>query len=187
MPESKYSKGLEGMRFNRTVIRAFAYRRLSTKTYVYYWICLCDCGTWHVSDARSMFRGMIQSCGCFGKEKLNLRTIHGATKRGGLCTREYTSWKKLRGRIDNPNNEWFHRYGGRGICYCEGFTNFGHFLKTIGPRPLGRSVDRINNDGHYSCGSCSQCLKNNWPMNVRWATPKEQSVNTCRTLRTTTG
>lgn len=186
MPKSKYSAGLEGMRFNRMVIRAFAYRRLSGNTYTYYWICLCDCGTWHVADARSMTRQHIKSCGCLNRDAGSKPIKHGATRRG-KTTREYNSWKKLKARVNDPNNEWFHRYGGRGIHYCEGFNDFRHFLKTIGPRPLGRSVDRINNNGHYSCGSCSDCIRNQWPMNVRWATPKEQAANTCRSLRTATG
>lgn len=181
MPESKYSAGLEGMRFNRTVVVSFSHS-IPGKTTTYHWRCLCDCGTYHVSEARSMVRGRVQSCGCLGRERLELRTKHGATGRG-WTTREYTSWKKLKARVDNPNNEWFHRYGGRGIRYCSGFRDFAHFLKTVGPRPEGRSIDRKNNEGHYSCGDCEECRTNGWPMNCRWATPKEQSANTCRSRK----
>lgn len=177
MPRSKYSEGLEGMRFGRTVVKLFVYRRPSGKVYSYYWACLCDCGTWHVTNTRGLFRGFTKSCGCLHQQ--GPEPTHGHAPASGQ-SREYTSWRKLRGRCDNPNNDWFHRYGGRGIKYCAGFNDFAHFLKVIGPRPLGRSVDRVNNDGHYSCGECSECLSNNWPMNVRWATPKEQSANTCR-------
>lgn len=184
MPTSKYSAGLEGMRFNRTVVQSFSHAIKESKGYRYNWHCLCDCGTQHVSNARSMFRGMIQSCGCLGREKLELRTKHGHCWTANKTSREYTSWKKLKARVDNPNNEWYHRYGGRGIRYCLGFRDFAHFLKTVGPRPEGRSIDRMNNEGHYSCGNCQECHDNNWPMNVRWATPKEQSANTCRSRRT---
>lgn len=177
MPKSKYSAGLEGMRFNRTTVRVFAYRRLCGKTYVYYWICLCDCGTWHVADARSMTRRHVQSCGCLNRDGAQKGCFtHGHT-RHGTTTREYNSWKKMQGRVDNTKDEWFHLYGGRGIRYCQGFREFSHFLKILGPRPANRSVDRINNNGHYSCGECSECLANRWPVNVRWATIDEQNSN----------
>lgn len=177
MPKSKYSAGLEGKRFNRTVIRAFAFRRPSGNTYSYYWICLCDCGTWHIADARSLFRGHVQSCRCFGREPEQ----RGSYKHGHSCrgktSREFKSWEKMRRRIDDPDNEWYHRYGGRGIRYCQGFREFAHFLKILGPRPRLRTVDRVDNDWHYSCGECNECLINQWPMNVRWATIDEQNGN----------
>lgn len=175
MPRSKYSAGLEGTRFGRLVLKVFAYQKPSSKkSNSYYWISLCDCGTWHVVNARSAFRGMVKSCGCLHRE--GPKPIHGHASPYGQ-SREYVSWRKMKGRVDNPKNEWYHRYGGRGIRCCEGFRSFPHFLSTVGPRPENHTLDRVNNDGHYSCGSCEQCLTNNWPMNVRWATPKEQSAN----------
>lgn len=182
MPKSKYSAGLEGMRFNRTVIRTFAYRRLSGNTYTYYWICLCDCGTWHVADARSMTRRHVQSCGCLnrdGTQKAGF--VHGHTRRGKE-TREHNSWDKMRDRVDNPKNEWFHLYGGRGIQCCQGLREFSHFLKILGSRPENQTIDRVNNNGHYSCGECAECSVNQWPMNVRWATIDEQNGNKRNTI-----
>jgi hypothetical protein len=52
------------------------------------------------------------------------------------------------------------------------------FVKAIGPKPSGRhTVDRIKTDGHYSCGSCGQCVSHGWEMNCRWATAQVQSRN----------
>ena len=39
------------------------------------------------------------------------------------------------------------------------------------------SIDRINNNMHYSCGHCEECLENGWAANCRWATAKENSNN----------
>lgn len=68
---------------------------------------------------------------------------------------------------------------------CEGFRNFENFLKTMGERPPGKTVDRIKNEGNYSCGKCAECIENGWPENCHWATQKEQNRNTRRNVVTT--
>jgi len=181
MPRSKYSTGLEGMRFNRTVIQSFSHTVRTTHEVRYYWNCLCDCGTEHVADARSMTRGMVQSCGCLATERLELRTKHGHAPRG-RHSREFNSWHKMKCRVDDPKNEWAHRYSQRGITYCRGFNEFAHFLKVMGSRPLNTSIDRINNDGNYTCGNCTECQENQWTLNCRWATVDEQNGNKVNTI-----
>lgn len=178
MPKSKYSTGLEGRRFNRTVIVRFSHLVITKHETRYYWFCQCDCGKEHIADVRAMIRGHVQSCGCFKAIRARQQfTVHGHCvdkKR----TPEANSWKKMRARCYDPNNEWFHRYGGRGVIVCEGFDSFTHFLFLLGHKPSPiYSIDRIDNNGHYSCGECPQCAVNNWPMNCRWATPQEQANN----------
>jgi hypothetical protein len=74
-------------------------------------------------------------------------------------------------RCDDPKNNRFHRYGGRGIRTCERWRDFTAFLADVGPRPSpDYSIDRIDNDGDYE------------PGNVRWATRIEQA-RTARTIR----
>ncbi len=199
MPKSKYSTGLEGQRFGRwTVIRLSHTRtepRRDAKTArtIYYWLCRCDCGNEKAVDARTLVRGHSTSCGCYNSEVRSAIFSRpgfnrmGALKHGHLIgvksgnlrrSTEYSSWLHAKDRVSNPNNERWHRYGGRGIAACEGFRDFPVFLRVIGHKPTAKhSIDRINNDGHYSCGECAQCLTNEWPMNIRWATAKEQSAN----------
>jgi hypothetical protein len=81
-------------------------------------------------------------------------------------TREYSSWLNLIQRCTNPKNPRYKHYGGRGITVCpEWRLSFEQFFKDMGPRPEGRSIDRINNDGNYEPGNC------------RWATAYEQNFN----------
>ena len=78
----------------------------------------------------------------------------------------YSSWASMIQRCTNPNAGGYHRYGGRGIRVCERWRDsYAAFLADVGPRPPGRTLDRINNDGNYEPGNC------------RWATKSEQRIN----------
>jgi hypothetical protein len=61
---------------------------------------------------------------------------------------------------------------------CAGWRNsFVSFRHDMGRRPLGKTLDRRDNNGHYSCGHCVECKKNGWPKNARWATFRQQQAN----------
>jgi len=70
-------------------------------------------------------------------------------------------------------------YGARGITMCARWRqSFQAFLDDMGKKTSREhSIDRRDNDGHYSCGRCEECLANGWPANCRWATDSVQQRN----------
>lgn len=144
--------------------------------------CKCDCGSLVKIRIARMLSGELQSCGCLQIEKAmeNLALAQRSQISHGLSgTPTYRSWSCMMQRCFNPWNEAFHRYGGAGITACEFLKGSPlNLVSIIGTRPtVGHWIDRINNEGNYSCGACSECLSKQWPMNIRWATPSEQALN----------
>jgi len=110
----------------------------------------------------------------------NIGIRKGPHKHGLAGTPEYKVWKGVRKRIFNKNAQNYKYYGGRGIQMCSYLAGSAkNFVDLMGNKPTPEhTLDRIDNDGHYSCGECEDCKKNGWPMNLRWATHKENCRNT---------
>lgn len=54
----------------------------------------------------------------------------------------YKVWETMRDRCNNPNNDNFKWYGGRGIKVCEEWNLFSNFYRDMHPRPDGGSMRR---------------------------------------------
>jgi hypothetical protein len=125
---------------------------------------LCDCGNAYMACLCDLRSGHTKSCGCARVRIGDLRRSHGRTGHP-----LYQVWGNIMQRCENPKTPNYPRYGGRGIKVCERWHDVRAFIDdivmTIGPRPDGCSIDRIDNDGNYE------------PGNVRWATRSQQNAN----------
>jgi hypothetical protein len=171
---------LTGQRFGRLVVRERAGANTSGKSR---WRCQCDCGTLTLATTPVLRNGETRSCGCLRRQLAPLSgfktgsaggVTHGLSRKHPI---EYRTWKHVRAR--GTGREERVLYADRGVRICSGWdASFPKFLADMGTRPGGQySIDRRDNDGNYSCGSCAECLANGWPANCRWATPDVQRAN----------
>ncbi len=86
-------------------------------------------------------------------------------KHGYSKTPTYYSWQNMIARCTNPNASNYNNYGGRGITVCNEWMDFSRFLKDMGEKPNGYSIDRKDNNKGYC------------PENCIWSSHKEQANN----------
>lgn len=115
------------------------------------WHCECACGRHTRSSHDCLVSGRSASCGCN-------HIKHGHTI-SGVKTPEYIAWSNMMNRCYDDSRRDFANYGARGIYVCVGWAEPSTFLKGMGYRPSRKhSLDRIDNDGSYTCGKCDDCI-----------------------------
>jgi hypothetical protein len=86
---------------------------------------------------------------------------------------EWSSWRNMKARCNNPNHKYYKDYGGRGISYAPEWEDFSIFILVMGKAPIERignkdmpySLDRRDYDAGYSQENCE------------WADKKTQAQN----------
>lgn len=169
---------LEGKKFGKLTVIRYAFSEKHSR----YWECKCDCGQTTEVSTHHLTTGNTSSCGCLRIEKAKVNG-HANKVHGMFGTPVGTSWRGMLNRCYNTKMACYPRYGGRGILACEFLRTSPINLKiAIGDRPEGMSLDRKNNDMGYYCGTCSECITNDWPVNIKWSTRAEQASNKRNTI-----
>jgi hypothetical protein len=126
-----------------------------------YWHCICTrCGRRKAISGKLLTSGHTRSCGCLRR---SART-HGLSH-----TRAYRSYRAAKSRCRNCRHPAFADYGGRGIEFR--LVSIEQLFAHLGERPEDKSLDRINNDGHYEV------------TNLKYSTRREQARNRRRPRR----
>lgn len=130
------------------------------------WLCECECGREVKATGAALKRGEYRSCGCWTKDRM--KNSPPAKTHGMSNTPTYKSWAAMKRRCTDPSFKDYPQYGGRGIRIHKEWMDFSTFLRDMGERPTGYTLDRKNSNGDYI------------PSNCRWASRLTQGNNTCR-------
>ena len=104
---------------------------------------------------------------------------HGNYDHGGTKTPEYKIWVSVKTRCFNTKHDGYPAYGGQGITMCQRWKDdFTSFYADLGTKPSpAHTLGRKDTSGHYSCGTCEECLAKQWPANCHWGTRTELNRN----------
>lgn len=155
-------ENLTGKTFNSLT----AMNREANKGRATIWRWRCACGNESLAAADKVKSGHTQSCGCLWRKKCR-KHGHGHDQ-NGKQTRTYKAWVNMRSRVAGVTEHYRRYYAG--ISVCERWEKFENFLSDMGECPEGLSLDRRDGNRGYD------------PDNCRWATSKEQTVNSRRTI-----
>lgn len=122
------------------------------------WVCKCICGKEKLIRGGDLLYGdYSKSCGCIPIKKEENEDIK----------RTRISYNSMKSRC-NPKTIDTNRqkyYISKNITYCTRWKNFNNFLEDMGIRPIGNTLDRIDNDKGY----CKE--------NCRWTSYSNQALN----------
>ncbi len=166
---------LTGQQFGRLT----AIRRVGTRLGHPLWLCICDCGNESEVTTNCLRSKNTLSCGCIRNERAAAQSKAAGiargkqlTKHGKAGTRLHNVWKAMRERCNNPNDQYYADYGGRGVSVCGEWDDFQIFYdwamsQGYNPNaPFGEcTIDRKDVNGNYC------------PDNCHWVDMKAQAGN----------
>lgn len=162
MRKAHNKKDITGQIFGSlTVIREVEKKMFKSGGRTQY-LCQCQCGNTVKVLTCSLTTGNTMSCGCLR----SLSTSFLNYKHGMTGSKIYRTWQAMLNRCRNKKVNGYENYGGRGISVCKRWDKFENFLLDMGEPEPGESIERIKNDKNYT------------PSNCKWATAKEQALNT---------
>lgn len=170
-PLTKHVKDITGDKFGKWTVLHYDIASVGKRAR---WICKCDCGTVTSLSGHHLRTSAYPNCGCDRSRQQKAVTTHGLTG-----STEYRIWRSIKSRCTREKHVAFDRYHGRGIYLCDGWSiSFAQFLEDMGRIADGCvSIDRIDNDGPYTCGHCKDCTAKGATANCRWATAQQQARN----------
>lgn len=164
----------EGQKFGRlTIIKEIESQIRTNNRKRRFVLVKCDCGKEYNCSYESIKYRNSTSCGCFKLEEAKkigkCNVTHGDTTNDSKYKYLVSTWHSMRYRCYKPLRKEYKDYGGRGIVVEKYFHNYINFrnwiLDNLGHRPIGMSLDRIDNNENYDRN------------NLRWATKKQQANN----------
>lgn len=162
-------KDLKGQVFGRLTVVGFS----SIEKGRAVWECSCSCGNQKKVNTGSLISGHTKSCGCFRDQSNAARGFkHGhapRNERGGKSD-TYSTWSGMLTRCLNPESSSYKDYGAKGVTVHPDWLEFSAFLKDMGERPDGMTLDREDTLKGYEKSNC------------RWATRLEQGNNKRNTV-----
>ena len=119
-----------------------------------HWLCVCDCGNFHISTSYNLIHGKTNQC----KECMKKQISESNTKHRCEPRRLWQIYQNMKTRCYNPKYELYSRYGGRGITVCaewnKSFVEFRKWAFSSGYSP-NLTIERVNNDGNYCPENCT--------------------------------
>jgi hypothetical protein len=141
------------------------------------YLCRCSCGKQVELYRSQLVKKVVRHCGCRSQYSYSTKT-HCRVRLGRdgkvntFSTGEYNSWYMMKCRCCYKTNPDYPSYGGRGITICprwlERMKAFHNFLEDMGARPVGKTLDRINVNGHYCKENCRWADKDTQMQNRRY-------------------
>lgn len=164
-------KNYDGKRFQNFVV----IRRDHKKKGRWMFLCKCDCGKEFFVEQGNLNRNI--SCGCMSYDKIREKLY----KHGGIHDRLYRVWYAMKGRCNNPNNDAYEYYGGRGIRVCQEWNDdYGAFRKWAIENGYDKNAPKRNCTLDRKDANGNYC-----PENCRWVDSYVQSNNRRNVLRLT--
>ena len=114
-------------------------------------LCKCTCGAHGVVQLKGGKRGILISYECIKCKNSHIKHGHA---RNGRQSKTYAVHHAMMDRCYNPNCKSFLRYGKRGIKVIKEWHTFANFLRDMGGKPEGYSIERIRNNEGYNKENC---------------------------------